>query len=446
MDVSTSLTFLFIYSLLVYSKNIVQSRHNDDSGLREAADRLNVFSQNPEFRNAFTHKQSENVEKSNDLNRSKFRLVIVDINNKKSNDLVDYRYNSANDTHIFTAIQPNVIKRITDGGKLLWDSRNREFADEIFVKYSEGIPTIRIHSFGDESPRDLVSRSMEAEAKNKKDGSVEYKVDENKLASEQTQLSEDGNYRIVWKPRYSEHYGKAILIPDSSGRLSVKAIFPQPKKLELVPVSPRPVKEGPKEPTKKEPEEILKETKEVTQPKVVREEQKEKAPAPKPKEAGFIVPKSRLKELLNTEMVGIDLNINSDTSTDEYSVRVNDVNDKIFTAKTGYGFKSVKTTRKTIWKAKDLSQYAEYVDIYDTGNYTRDLVVFMYNGNVVKYRRPLMSALWYKSEDHKEFSKFLNKDNTLKKQKTEYVMGYTKSENQCNAFICAITFGNFQCC
>ncbi|UKJ89358.1 hypothetical protein MACJ_002608 [Theileria orientalis] len=444
MNMSVALKFLFIYSVLIYSKNVVQSRHNDNSGPTEAANRVNVFSQTPEFKNSFTHKQPE-VEQSNDSNRSKFRLVIVDINDRKSNDLVDYRYNSANDTHIFTAIQPNVIKRVTDGGKLLWDSGNREFADEILVKYNEGRPILRIHSFEDESPRELVVRSMEAKAKNKENDSFAYKVVENKSAAEQAQLSEDGNYRIVWKPKYSEHYGKALLIPDSSGRLTVKAIFPQPKKLELVPVAPKtPVKEEPEELTKKEAEVTVKETKEATQPKEVTEE-KPKMTATKPDEVALVVPKSHLKEILNTKMVGIDLNINSDSSTDEYSFRINYINDRIFSAKPGYGFKSVKTNSTTIWKAGDSSEYAEYVDIYDTGQNTRDMVVFMYNGKVVRFRRPLLSTIWYKREDHKEFAKFLNKDNTPKKQ-TEYVMGYAKSENKCNAFICAITFGTFQCC
>nr|PVC49848.1 hypothetical protein MACL_00002722 [Theileria orientalis] len=340
-----------------------------------------------------------------------------------------------------------------DGEKLLWDSGNKEFADEIFVKYSEGKPTLRIHSFGDESPRELAARPMEVEPKNKNDF-VAYKIDENKLAAEQPQLSEDGNYRIVWKPRYSEHYGKALLIPDSSGRLTVKAIFPQPKKLELVPVaSKKSVKKEPEELTKKKAEELtkreaqeVKETKEVTQPKVATEEQKPKVSAPKPENAPLIVPKSRLKDLLNTEIVGIDLNINSDSSTDEYSFRRNYVNDKIFSAKPGYGFKSVKNNGSTLWEARDASQYAEYVDIYDTGQMTRDMVIFMYNGNIAKYRRPFLSPVWFKREDHKEFSKYLNKDNTPKKRQTEYVMGYSKSGSQCNAFICAITFGTFQCC
>ncbi|UVC49793.1 hypothetical protein MACK_003907 [Theileria orientalis] len=200
-----------------YRNGFVQSRYTNGSAISNGT---NNFTKFPKSISDLSNYE-DYVPNSELYHVQNYKSRVLDIKNHNSTDQIDYYFNPATNTHIFTPKYSNSIERVTNGYRVIWDSDHNEHADKVDVKYNEeGEPIVRIHSFGGGHPKEFVNRLIDAKIKNN--------INNNHVKYEQ---STTAPYQILHIPE-SNDFDNVFVTPNFKKRHSLGLVLPKSKEAE----------------------------------------------------------------------------------------------------------------------------------------------------------------------------------------------------------------------
>ncbi|BAM39051.1 uncharacterized protein TOT_010000514 [Theileria orientalis strain Shintoku] len=371
MHTIIALKYFLVYILCFYSRNLAQSRHPGGYGGR--------------------YRGAHEVDRFNYL-KGDFEVTSVNLDVTTSTNKIHYRYDTANDEHVYTARRPYLIYKVRDNYEVFWVCNDGNYAMRVVLTRNEDdeevirliYPTDFPESRQDQSPEPKPAPKPRGQTRRDKlypyltvlnlrnrhcTQLIEYEYDQAKNTHTFTAVSP---YRfgiitkgtaIEWEAKTPEFPDKVFIFPDGIRGYIMRLFFP-PHAMErgfppMVPVAP------------------------------------EKISAPvdgKP-------PKPKLK-------AHVELNVEHRRSTDMFDFI--EVKDKMtfwkktyhYTAKEDYKFNEVRENMITLWKAKsdevaDKVSFTRVIYGYD------EIVIHIVNGPKVKFLRtsnPLSVGDW--REDH----------------------------------------------